>query len=166
MRPFFKALLAGLLSACTGAPLSSGLPETTVPIVSIPTGNLVIFYDTAFEFSRPPISARQIAVEGVAEYQQTPMSVHIYGSTTLPQEGCVHIMNSSLLLCQAAKYARLTKDPISFENAARHNVRLEGEVLTQGVNQGKIWLGAQIAAEIPSQGDIVLKQMNVKVAFF
>lgn len=156
--------LTMLLGACSNVPVSLSVPDASFPMVSLPTGSFVLFYKEPLPINRPLITPKSVAIEGIAEYQQTDLQVDVYGSLKLPLDNCAEIPQSPFLLCEAKAYIKLTKTPVSFAGGVQQNFRLEGDMLSQAVNQSKIWLGAQITAGSPSSGTMFLKNMTAKVS--
>lgn len=163
-RYWWALVLMVLLVACSNAPLSVAIPDTKFPIVSLPTGNMVLFYKEPIALSRPSILPAKVALTGLAFYQQTDMTMDIYGSASLPSNFCASLLDTAFLLCTAAPYTKLTPTSVSFATGAEQSFRLEGDLLRQALDQGKIWLGVQIAATTPSSGDLILKNMSSQIS--
>ena len=153
-----------VLAGCSNAPFSLSVPDADFPMVALPTGTFVLFYKEPLAINRPLIVPKNVAIEGLAEYQQTDLSVDVYGSLNLPLDNCAEIPQSPFLLCDTKSYTKLTKTPVSFASSAQQSFRLEGAMLSQALNQSKIWLGAQISAGTPSSGTMFLKNMTAKVS--
>lgn len=159
-------LLLGLLTACQSAPITVPIPDAQFQLASIPTAGRVIMYAQPLTFDRPPISARYV-LEGQASYQQTNLSLEIYGSAFQPGGASCQAVGS-YFICDPAGgiVTKLTTAPVNFSSGATQPFTLQGAVLNQAVNQGQIWLGVQIAANQLSSGEVFLRQMAVKVAVF
>jgi hypothetical protein len=167
MRAFARVFLVlGLLTACQSNPISIPVPNAQFPLASIPTAGRVIMFAQPLTFDRPPISA-QYLLEGQATYQQTNLSLEIYGSAFQPGGASCQTVGS-YIICDPAGgiVTKLSTAPINFSSGATQPFELRGVVLNQAINQGQIWLGVQIGANQLSTGNVDLRQMLVKVAVF
>lgn len=169
MRPLLKSLLfLGLLTACQSNPINVFVPDSQFPLASIPTAGFVIFSAQPLTFERPPISALFV-LEGQATYQQTNLSLEVYGAAFQPGgSGCVAAGNN--IICDpnpnvsGGRITKLSTAPINFSSAATQPFTLSGAVLNQAINQGQVWLGISITTSLLSSGDVFLRQMVAKVS--
>ena len=161
-------LLLGLLTACQSNPVTISIPDAQFPLASIPTAGRVIFYAQPLAFDRPPFSA-QFVVEGQATYQQTNLSLDVYGSSFRPT-GAACVAITDYIVCDPVgaglTNSKLTPAPVNFSGGATQPFTLQGPVLNQAINQGQIWLGVQITASQLSSDNVLLRQMVGKVAVF
>ena len=155
-----------MLLACNSMPIGVSLPDTNFAIAAIPTGNLAVFFAAPLVFDKPAVSMQSAAVEGVATYQKTNLSVEVYASASAPTN-CTPVPTTALVLCDSAGYSKIGK--VNFASAATQNFRLEGGVIATAVNQGKVWLGMRMALGSIldlGHGDVRLSQMKAKLAVF
>lgn len=159
-------LLLGLLTACQSNPIRISVPDAKFPLASIPTAGFVIFSTQPLTFERSPI-ATQFVLEGQATYQQTNLSLEVFGAAFQPSgSGCVTAID--YIVCNPSitgdRITKLTSAPVNFSSAATQPFTLSGAVLNQALNQGQIWLGVSITTNQPSSGEVFLEQMVAKVS--
>ena len=154
----FLPLLALALGACA-LPITIGLPDQTLDIPSLlHTGDLVLYPKDPLTFNRPPVDVVQsVEVRGRAVANQ-PLNatLEVYGRVQSPP--CGLDPSGSFYLCPKDQEERLGE--LAFNGTSQTSFTLQGQALTQGVKEGRLWLGVGVQG-LPAGGvRLELKDMQ------
>lgn len=152
--PLFVALT--LFAGCSNAPITVPLQDFDVPIATIQSGQALF---TKQNFNRPPIPLSAVALEGSLTYQQGNVSLRFYAAE---EEPCTP--TSGVYLCNTANPKIEQAGNADFQSGATQPLRLSGDKLTRGINNGSLWIGVKLESGIATAGTLEFRNMVAKVA--
>lgn len=154
------SLLALALAACS-LPVTVRLQDQTLNLPAVlPTGNQVLYKDP-LRFDPPPVDVIQdVQVTGEAQASQTlNLTLSVYGRAQDPASNCTSY--GDFYSCPADREEKL--GDLVFQNQNQTTFTLKGEALTQGIKQGKLWLGVSVQGPLTGGVTLTLKNMQATV---
>ncbi|GAB5601509.1 hypothetical protein FJNA_00330 [Thermus sp. FJN-A] len=163
--PWFLLALGSLLAACS-VTVSVSLPDQTVQIPALgDTAGKVIYPANPQGFSPPGSVLKDVQVTGTLEASQSlTLTLDLYARTLDPAQdnNCLALRDFQNVYAYAC-----TLGPedghigeAAFSGSAQATLTLRGEKLTQGVQGGRVWLGA-MAQGLPG-GNLTFTFKNLK----
>lgn len=165
--------LAAALAACSKAPLTVPLEDFSISVDAV--GNTVgqVFYPkNAAQFDRPVVDIKTIRLSGrvTVSYTavQAPLVMTFFARTDDPAgaDGCTDA--GIVWICDAAKETPISS-AYSFPNGETQQVTLgdpNAKALADGINQGQIWIGAEVTSGEAAEVTFNFTQMVAKVTLF
>lgn len=150
-------LVALLLTACSQAPLSIPVADSSTDIALI-TGSSIVF-QKANQTQNPPTPVKSIALEGTATYKTENSVFEFFASDGVPcnnQVGSVYICSPNASLESLGQ--------TDFSSGASQSFRWSGTKLTDGTNKGTLYLGVRLKSGTLSSGTLRFSNMVAKVA--
>ena len=161
-RALASFLTLGLLAACS-VTVTVPLPDQTLTLIASNTAGKVIYPKDPLAFSPPPVQALRIVVTGEAELSpHVPLSLDVHARASAPS-GCLEYFD--IYVCDISPEDTYV-GRIDLTKASRTSFTLGeqgGEILAQGVNQGRLWLGVKVGGTGSPNATLTLKNMTATV---
>jgi len=166
-----SAFLLGLLLALTACSVTVTVPlppqEVKAPVAPDTMG-LIVYPADPPSFPSPGSALKNVVVRGTLEANQNlNLTLDLYARVSDPKQdkNCVALSDF------ASTYAYVCtpgpeNGPIgraSFSNAASGPLQLQGEKLTQGLQQGRVWLGVMVQGLPAGQVTFTFKNLVATV---
>jgi len=166
------ALFALLIAACSKAPLRIPLKDFDVKVkATTPTGGKVIYPKTAAKFDKPVLNVKTISLAGEVTPEATAksgsMTITFYARVDDPKDaGCKDL--EVIWVCDKEK-----EKPISERTTLTYGqanpIQLghpNADILADGLNQGSIWIGAEIESGLSADTTLHFRKMIASVTVF
>ncbi len=173
-----RTLLFGLLAAlaftaCNGTTLNVPLADFSVTInVAVDTAGQVVYPKNPAEFQEPVLNVASITLSGYLTYEANAgsdsLTLTFYASADDPQNhsGCSDM--GSFYLCDPTGEKAISNEGTFPENKATP-ISLGNpnpDVLTTGINRGKIWIGALVQDSLALDTTLNFTDMVAHVTLF
>lgn len=164
--------LAAALAACSKAPLTVPLEDFSISVDAVGnTVGQVVYPKNAAQFDRPVVDVKTIRLSGQVTVSytavQAPLVMTFYARTSDP--GAAGCTDAGLAwICDAAGETPISS-AYSFANGETQQVTLgdpNPEVLADGINQGRIWIGAEVTSGAATGVTFDFTQMVAEVTVF
>ncbi|XOB99413.1 hypothetical protein ACMC9I_04825 [Deinococcota bacterium DY0809b] len=164
--------LAAALAACSKAPLTVPLEDFSISVDAVGnTVGQVVYPKNAAQFDRPVVGVKTIRLSGrvTVSYTavQAPLVMTFYARTDDP--GAAGCTDAGLAwICDAAGETPISSE-YSFANGETQQVTLgdpNPEALADGINQGRIWIGAEVTSGAATGVTFDFTQMVAEVTVF
>lgn len=160
--PLILASLLPLLAACS-VTLQVPLPDQTFQAGALPgTEGRILYPKDALAFNPPPLAPKAVAITGTLE-ADTPLNATLsfYARLLDPASDptCSYIPVAQAYACPIGPNDEKAGEA-QFANTQSAPLSLGGKNLTQGVAQGKFWLGLEVQG-LPA-GMVTLTLKNPK----
>jgi hypothetical protein len=164
-------LVLGLLLALTACSVTVTVPlppqEVKVPVASDTMG-LIVYPADPPPFPSPGSVLKNVVVRGTLEAnQKLNLTLDLYARTTDPKNdgNCIALRDFATTYAYACPPGP-EDGPIgraTFNGTASASLQLQGEKLTQGLQQGRIWLGVMVQGLPAGQVALIFKNLVATV---
>ncbi|WP_287416789.1 hypothetical protein [Oceanithermus sp.] len=178
MKGIAKLLLLGLLavpvlSSCGGTPISVPLSDFSINInVVADTAGKVVYAESPTEFQESILNVKSITLSGKMTYTTTTgsdtLTLTFYGSADDPagRNGCDRF--GSFYVCDPSGEKAISSQG-SFPKGVPTDIALGSpnpEVLAEGINNGRIWIGALVENSLSLNTTFEFTDMVAHVTLF
>lgn len=150
--------LVGLLAGCSALPLSISIQDFNS---SIAANSLKITFQKAQQAQTPPTPVQSITLEGQLTFNQSATLV-FYASAAPP---CADQVNG-VYSCDYKPNAMDSLGEIPLLAGQPRPFSWKGTRLTQGINQGSLYIGVGIKGSLFTGGTLQFRNLVAKVAVF
>lgn len=156
-----------LLSACS-IPITVSLPDKTLELPGLPdTLGKVVYPQEALVFTPPAVDVvKGLRVEGLLEASQPlTATLEFYTRTKDPSadRGCqAPPPGSAVYLCAIGPDDEKVGEAV-FNGSQQASFTLQGTLLTQGIKQGRLWLGLKYSGLPSTPLTLAFKNMKAIV---
>ena len=165
-------LVTLVLVACGALPLRLSLDNLnlTIPLVAYTNGN-VIYPKNPSVFNQPPINISSVKLEGRASASNVlaDVNVFLHARTTSPSLDSSCTSYTDFILCPKAGQIKINSSALSLiSSGAKKNFAFDdaSNVLRDGVNAGKIWVGLEVASGAAANMGLQLSELVASVTIF
>ncbi len=157
-----------VLSACGNTPIQVGLQDFTVDASAVAnTAGKVVYKAEPVSFEKPVINVKTVKLSGnvTPSYLGTTLQIQFYASASKPV-GCDEV--AGLLVCDKNGQKPISGE-YTLENGVKQPIELgnpNADVLAEGLNNGKIWLGVEIASSGAANVKLQFSDMVASVTIF
>ncbi|WP_287371073.1 hypothetical protein, partial [Oceanithermus sp.] len=164
--------LAAALAACSQAPLTVPLDDFSIQVDAVGnTAGQVIYPKNAAQFSKPVLNVKTIQLKGQVTVSytavQAPLTMTFYARTSDPKNaGCTDA--GLAWICNASGETAISTG-YTFADGETKSIALgdpNPDVLANGLNQGFLWIGAEVTSGAATGVTFDFTQMVAQVTVF
>jgi len=165
--------LAVVIGACSNLPVRVGLQDVTIDLGAVTSTQGNVLYPSApSAFQKPSLHVSSASIDGdvAATGLASDTSFTFYGRASDPsQDGNCQLVGNltrTYYACPASQESAISGPVTLPADGSSKALHLSGNVLAQGANQGKLWLGATVEGGASTGATLHFTHLVASVAVF